>query len=431
MSHKPLGLNYYTELSTLENGEKANKSTFNRPLVQLAENIQFIKNKIDSATNDYDARYEPKIKEKKTGYNLDVATDDDISNGAIHGKLARADDPRFLMETGAPKFHEHSIKDILPDELVDNTFVFVSGGKFISKLPSVAWNSIADKPNYFPTTVDRVTGLRELLYNYSSAGHTHGINDIRNLDNELTVIKNNVSSLNNQANSYAPKSHTHDISDLRAPTSPNGYILYVEGNLIKTKAPPDPNATLPLNGLENQFVKFSGGKVLWDNIKVENVLGLQKALDSKAPLSHRHSITALDVPEGSSGKFLFVDANGNVSLISGPGEGGFTPDEFIATIDINLESSASNTYIVDIPNTRLFGVSVKTAGPVKNLQVELLGMAESDIQYLAVFTDTLTEDVAQGWRFRDRTGTGKMRVRVTNKAKEAFSGAVKITAEPF
>lgn len=430
MSYVPNSNNYYTNINLLENGERANRTTFNRPLSQIADNIAYIKSQLDSLQTNYDSRYELKITTKRSGFNLDIATNADIAVNNLVGKLARADDPRFNAQ-GVPAEHTHDIEDINPTGLAENTFLFVSGGKISSALPQVGWTGILNRPSFFPTNVANVAGLTELLGLYSPSGHSHGINDIRNLDSELTVIKNNLSSLNNAASSYAPLNHTQEISTLRATSSPTGYLLYVDGNLIKTKAPPDPNAQLPLDGQNGQFVTMAGGSVVWDTIKISNVVSLQTALNGKANASHTHSVTDITIPAGNNGKYLFVDNSGQVSLIPGPGQGGNVPDEFIISIPVNLTANSSQVYTVDIPSTRLYGVALRTSGAVKNLQVELLGQVASDVQYLSVFTDTLTEDLAQAWRFRDRTGTGKMRVRVTNKDTVGFDGTIQITAEPF
>lgn len=431
MNYIPNENNYNTSINILENGERANKTTFNRPLAQIADNVAFVMRILNNLQATNDQRYELKIATKRSGYNLDVASNQDINNNNLTGKLARADDPRFNASS-VPEDHKHDIDDILPTGLAENTFLFVSGGKFISSIPRVGWDGILNKPNVFPTDVQSVAGLTALLASYSSSGHDHGINDIRLLASELASIKTNIVNLQNATLNFAPLVHTTNISELRATSSPNGYILYVDGNLIKTMAPPDPSAQLPLNGVDGQFVQRLNGQTVWDTIKIANVVGLTAALAGKASISHKHPITDLEVAAGNNGKFLFVDNAGQISLISGPGQGGFTPDEFVVTIPVALAgNNASVVEYVDIPNTRLYGISVKTSGPVKNLQVELLGQAASDVQYLSVFTDVLTEDTAQAWRFRDRTGTGKMRVRITNKDTVSFTGSVQITAEPF
>jgi hypothetical protein len=170
MSYTPNDTTYKTSIATLENGERANKTTFNRPIGELADNIAFVKKTIDSIQTSNDARYELKIT-KKSGFNLAVATDADILAGTVGGKLARADDPRFDEINSAPV--DLRIANIIPEGIPNNSFLFVANGKISYAVPVQGWDSIIGKPSIYPTNTSNVAGLNVLLAGYATVNHTH------------------------------------------------------------------------------------------------------------------------------------------------------------------------------------------------------------------------------------------------------------------
>lgn len=134
-NYQPTGLAYRTILELIQNGELGEDTTFNRPLIQLGENISWIKNQLLSASS-----FEPAIV-KNTGFNLPLATATDIVNGTLTGKLTAANDSR-LSDSRLPKAHTHGLSDIIATGTTNGYILQVQAGAFVPVNPISVFPSL-------------------------------------------------------------------------------------------------------------------------------------------------------------------------------------------------------------------------------------------------------------------------------------------------
>ena len=102
-------------------------------------------------------------------------------------------------------------------------------------------------------------------------------------------------------------------------------------------------------------------------------------------------------------------------------------------VEIPAVNIGNNTIVSQsIPTNRLYGISISLDAINSDTKVELLGLATSDVQYVGNFTSILLTDLSQAWRFRDRTATTTIRVRVTNMGSANLNPFnITIVSEPF
>ena len=110
------------------------------------------------------------------------------------------------------------------------------------------------------------------------------------------------------------------------------------------------------------------------------------------------------------------------------------PDEFTHNIvGVNVGAGLTVSTTVAIPYNRLYGVYVGLMGLAEGstVTVRFLGNDSGDIQYISEFTDVLSEDVAQAWRYRDRLSENLLRIEFENTGATAVTFDFEIVAEPF
>jgi hypothetical protein len=162
---------YNNLINLLNNGEEFIESVFNRPLVQLSQNVGYLKGQVDYITQ---SGFEPAIS-KKSAFNKDF--------GSTAGTVVEGNDPR-LSDKRVPIDHSHKMVDLNPDGIAEGSVLFVTGGSVVGNL----------FPGGFPSAINKVTGLQAALDNKASLaqlatksnnGHTHTIAEILGLSQTL------------------------------------------------------------------------------------------------------------------------------------------------------------------------------------------------------------------------------------------------------
>lgn len=162
------------------------------------------------------------------------------------------------------------------------------------------------------------------------------------------------------------------------------------------------------------------------------------------PLTDIQEIVLTDTPYGGITKVnenfdkvvAYIDNLENVVLPSINVDSYLNPpDVFEEEIVVDpIAVSGVETFSIEIPYNRLYGVYVGVAGLLtdQSVKVEFLGNdSPEEIQYVADFTEELTEDTAQAWRYRDSLAENLLRVRLTNLGLSELNITLTIRAEPF
>jgi hypothetical protein len=111
------------------------------------------------------------------------------------------------------------------------------------------------------------------------------------------------------------------------------------------------------------------------------------------------------------------------------------PSQFsIITNTLNLAALQIQTFTMDIPSNRFFGVSIEVtglgSGETCKIQLSENG-AHTMPYYVGNFTNALPIDNSQGWIYRDGTSTRKLNVKVENTTTSAIVIQVRFKGEPF
>jgi hypothetical protein len=209
-----LNPNFSEEIDLIFNGEDFDQSVLNRPLRQIALNTGWLKNKIAEVLSAKEDKFI-----KKTGFNRDF--------GNIAGTVVEGNDPR-LSDARTPLPHTHNLLDLKLSS-PGAGYIYFDGEKLIFKATttsSVTWENILNLPIVFKSSVELVEGLNTELVKKADKSHSHVINEITGLEDQINYLLNNrtvpehthtmfqIIGLNEELDSKADISHIHTVDQI-------------------------------------------------------------------------------------------------------------------------------------------------------------------------------------------------------------------------
>lgn len=429
-NYVPLGTNYRTIIELIQNGELGEDTTFNRPLIQIAENIAWLKNNLISS-----ADFEPRIAVKNTGFNLSLATATDIINGTLTNKLAAANDSR-MSDARTPKTHTHAFTDITATPSINGYILQYQSGIYVAVNPISVFPSL---PTSFPissinTLTERLAALDSGLFTTTANVNASGVR-FSTLESLTTTLSSNITSLTGRVAGTETSISTVNLNlatlGIRVGTTEstlvtnNTKLITLSNRVTVTEGSITTHTTdiaanratiLTLSTLVSSIRQVPAGTIPGTSLYLDNSL---------TPVWRNTTRDDLNA--------IILDLEAKIALAAAPRAELRKEDN----TPIPLLVGENYEEYFEMSGDAVYGkyVDIRGLAGAETVKVEFYSNEENGIwtqvRFNHDYTATSGAYTIRDWSYRDNAGTKYLRIRITNTSATNITCTCFIYAETF